>query len=135
MRSAAIGASHRTLAGSLLTEALGAGVIVLPVLTSLFTDGLLFAAMGIAVALAGMLWGILTKMRRRIYGAAGVGLATAILTLVAAAASTAPESVAFWVTGAGIGFTVLMAAGYIEAYRKRRGQIVEQIDRLMERWA
>lgn len=121
-------------AGIIVLEALSAAVVVLPILASLFTDGLAFAALGLAAALAGMVWGVVTRMRRRFYGAAGVALVTAVLTLVAAAAGSAPESVGFWVTGAGIGMTVLLVAGYVEAYRNRRGQLIQRVDSLMAGW-
>lgn len=121
--------------GSIAMEMLSGAVIVLPILASLFTDGLIFAAGGLLAAVAGMAWGAVTRLRRRVYGAAGVALVTTVLTLVAAAASTAPESVGFWVIGAGIGMTVLLVAGYVETYRTSRGQLVQRLDRLMEGWS
>ena len=119
---------------SLALEVVSAAVTVLPPLVAIFTDGLVLAGVALILAFVGLVWGVLTRLSRRVYAAAGVALSTTVLTLAAAAADAAPESVGFWVTGAGIGIAVLMIAGLVESYRRKSGHVLEQVDRLMAGW-
>lgn len=59
-------------------------------------------------------------------------IADQVQTFVAAAADTASQSVSFWITGAGVGFSILLVAGLVEAYRSKKGHLMLRLDRLME---
>ena len=56
------------------------------------------------------------------------------LTLAAAAASNAPTNAAFWIVGGGIGFSIMLIAGIVEAYRSRSGVLMTRLGDLMEDW-
>jgi hypothetical protein len=57
-----------------------------------------------------------------------------MLTLAAAAASNAPTNAAFWIVGGGIGFSIMLIAGIVEAYRSRSGALMTRLGDLMEDW-
>jgi hypothetical protein len=121
-------------AGTLTVEVLGLGLLVMPSLVSMFGGGLAYAGVGLAVAVICLVWAGVTRVKRRVIAAGAIALATTVLSVVAGAAGSAPETVAFWVTGAGIGVAVMMVAGFIEAYRSKKGQLMVRLDRLMEGW-
>ncbi len=81
-----------------------------------------------------LIWAAATRVRRRAVAAACVAVATSILILFAAAADNAPDNAFFWLVAVGVGFSVMAVAGVVEAYRSRRGHVMERFDRLMEGW-
>ena len=57
-----------------------------------------------------------------------------MLTLAAAGASNVPGNAAFWIIGGGIGFSIMLIAGFLEAYRSRSGALMRRLGDLMEDW-
>ncbi len=57
-----------------------------------------------------------------------------MLTLAASAASSVPTNAGFWIIGGGIGFSIMLIAGFVEAYRSRSGTLMTRFGDLMEDW-
>jgi hypothetical protein len=81
-----------------------------------------------------MVWGIVTRMRRRFVAAASLAITTSVLMVVAATAARAPSSAFFWILAAGVGFALMMVVAFVEAYRSRKGQVMARLGQLMEGW-
>jgi hypothetical protein len=118
----------------LVLEWVALAVLALPPLTSMFTHGLGFAAVAVTLAASTMLWGVLTRVRRRVIAGAVLAAATAVLIIAAAVAGQAPASARFWIVLASVGFTVMLVVAIIEAYRSRTGRIMGRLDQLMAGW-
>jgi hypothetical protein len=73
-------------------------------------------------------------VRRRVIAAASIAVVSAVLLIFAAAAGVAPSTAGFWIVAAGIGISVMLVAGLIEAYRSRRGRAMARLSGLMEGW-
>jgi len=125
------GRRHNAL---LILEWSGVALIGLPPLIEMFRTNLLFGLAGFALAAGLMAWALLTKVKRRLLAASIVATFSAILSLAAAAASNVQDSAAFWIVGGGIGFSIMLIAGSIEAYRSRSGALMERLGDLMEDW-
>jgi hypothetical protein len=117
-----------------MVEYAGTALLVAPAIVELFVRSLTAGAVAFAVAVGLLLWAILTRVRRRAVSAAVVAAGTAVLMISAALAGNAPDSAALWIIAAGLGFTVMSAAGVVEAARSRRGLAVRKIDELMGGW-
>lgn len=117
-----------------LVEYAGIGLMVIPAIVELFVNSIAAGGVAFVVAVGLLLWGILTRVRRRAVAAAVVAVGAAVLMISAALAGNAPESAALWIIAAGLGFTVMSAAGVVEAARSSRGQAVRKIDELMGGW-
>ncbi len=118
----------------ILLEWAGLGILAAPPLVEMFTVSLFVGLAAIVVSIAVFIWGVATKVRRRVIAAAGLATATLVLALFAAAAGSAPESAFFWIVAVGIGFAVMLVAGLVEAYRSKKGKTMVHLDQLMEGW-
>lgn len=115
-------------------EWLGLAILSAPPLVEMFTVSLYMGLAGVGVAVAVFVWGVATKLRRRVVSAAALAIATMVLLLFAAAAGTAPTSAFLWIVAIGVGSAVLLVAGFVEAYRSKRGKTMARFDVLMEGW-
>jgi hypothetical protein len=115
-------------------EWVGFGILAAPPLVEMFTVSLFMGLIGIAVAAAVFVWGVVTKVRRRVAAAVALAIATTVLMLFAAAAGGAPESAFFWILAVGIGLAVMLVAGLVEAYRSKKGRAMARVDELMAGW-
>jgi hypothetical protein len=118
----------------LVTEWAGIGLVAAPALVEMFTSGIGFGLVAFLVAAMSLVWAIVTRVRRRAVAAAALAVAAAVLLIFAAAASSAPGSAYVWVLAVGIGFTVMLVGGLIEAYRSKNGRVMARLDQLMEGW-
>lgn len=119
---------------TLVLEWAGLGLLAAPPLVEMFTTGPIHGLSAFAASLFVFGWALVTRVRRRAVAAASLALATAILLLFAAASAAAPVSAFFWIVAVGIGFSVMLVAGLVEAYRSKRGHIMLRVDQLMEGW-
>jgi peptidoglycan/LPS O-acetylase OafA/YrhL len=110
------------------------GVLAAPPLVEMFTTSLFLGVLALAVAVAVFLWGVVTRVRRRVVAAASLAVATLVLLIFAAAAGSAPASAFFWVVAVGIGLSVMLVAGLLEAYRSKKGRTMSRLDQLMAGW-
>lgn len=104
-----------------------------PPLVEAFTRGPAQGLVAGVVAVALLVWGLVTRVRRRIVAAGSLAVVTAVLILFAVAASATPTA-RTWVVAAGIGFAVMMASAWVEAWRSRRGRLMSRLGDLMEGW-
>ncbi|HSJ83812.1 MAG TPA: hypothetical protein VLA91_08320, partial [Acidimicrobiia bacterium] len=118
----------------IVLEWAGIGLLAGPGLVEMFTNRLAFGLIPFAMAVAILLWAIVSRVRRRAIAAASIAVVSAVLLLFAAAAEAAPASAVFWILAAGIGISVMLVAGLLEAYRSRRGQAMARVGVLMEGW-
>ncbi|HEX6145999.1 MAG TPA: hypothetical protein VF083_04420, partial [Acidimicrobiia bacterium] len=118
----------------MILEWAGIGLLAGPGLVEMFTNRLVFGLIPFAMAGAILLWAIVSRVRRRAIAAASIAVVSAVLLLFAAAAEAAPASAVFWILAAGIGISVMLVAGLLEAYRSRRGQAMARLGVLMEGW-
>jgi len=125
------GRRHNAL---LVLEWSGVALIGLPPLIEMFRTNFAFGLVGFALAAGLMAWALLTNVKRRLLAASIVATFSAILSLAAAAASNVQDSAAFWIIGGGIGFSIMLIAGSIEAYRSRSGALMKRLVDLMEDW-
>ena len=117
-----------------LLEWIGLGILAAPPLVEMFTLSLFAGLASVAVAVAVFVWGVATRVRRRVVAAASLLVATLVLMLFAAAAGSAPDSAFFWILAIGIGFAVMLVAGLVEAYRSKKGKTMARLDQLMVGW-
>jgi hypothetical protein len=118
----------------LLLEWSGVGLLALPSLTQMFTQGLVFAVVAAASAAALLFWAVVSRVRRRVIASAALATATSVLTIAAAVAGRAPASAIFWILIVGVGFTVMLVVAMVEAYRSRTGHVMARFDQLAEGW-
>jgi hypothetical protein len=119
----------------LLTLELAAiGLAVVPPLTELFTRGLATALVALVLAAGLLVWGVVTRVRRRAVAAAALATATAVLTIAAAAAGQAPASAFVWIVMGGVGITLLLVVALVEATRSRGGRGLRRLDELTADW-
>jgi hypothetical protein len=118
----------------LVLEWAGIGLLIAPGLVEMFTTELAYGLIPFGLAGAILIWGIVTKVRRRVIAAASIAVVSAVLLIFAAAAGVAPSTAEFWIVAAGIGISVMLVAGLIEAYRSRRGRAMARLSGLMEGW-
>lgn len=118
----------------LVLEWSGIALIGLPPLAEMFTTNLAFGLIGFALAVGLMAWALLTKVKRRVLAACVVATSSAMLSLAAAAASNVQDSAGFWIIGGGIGLSIMLIAGFVEAYRSRSGALMNRLGDLMEDW-
>ena len=118
----------------LVLEWAGLGLLAAPPLVEMFTRGLAHGWSAVGIAIGVMVWGIVTRMRRRFVAAASVAITTSVLMIVAATAARAPSSAFFWILAAGVGFALMMVVAFVEAYRSRKGQFMARLGQLMEGW-
>jgi hypothetical protein len=116
------------------TEGVGIGLITIPALVEMFTGHIAFGFAAFIAAAMCLFWAVLSRVRRRLVAAFAVAVATAVLMIFAAAASGAPGSAFWWIVAIGSGFTVMLVAAMVEAYRSRRGRVMVRLDELMEGW-
>jgi hypothetical protein len=124
---------HRSVA-LLILEWSGVALIGLPPLVEMFTTNVAFGLIGFALAVGLMAWALLTKVRRRVLAACVVATSSTMLSLAAVAVSNVQDSAAFWIIGGGIGFSIMLIAGFVEAYRSRSGVLMRRLGDLMEEW-
>lgn len=115
-------------------EWIGLGILAAPSLVEMFTSSLFAGLTALAVAVLAFVWGVATKVKRRVISAASLALATLVLLIFAAGAGRAPDSAFFWIVAIGVGFAVMLVAGLVEAYRSKKGRIMARVDQLMEGW-
>jgi hypothetical protein len=134
---------HRMTAGArdekrsialLILEWSGVALLGLPPIIEMFTTDVAFGLLGFGFAVGLLMWALLTRVKRRVLAAAVVATLSVMLTLAAAAASNAPTNAAFWIVGGGIGFSIMLIAGIVEAYRSRSGALMTRLGDLMEDW-
>ncbi len=118
----------------IMLEWLGVGLLGAPPLVEMFTTGIGFGFVAFGAAALVLLWGAVTRVRRRAIAAASLATAAAVLILFAAGAGSAPDSAFFWIVAVGIGFAVMLVAALIEAYRSKKGQLMARFDQIMEGW-
>ncbi len=108
------------------------GAALLQIVTRSAAAGLV--AMLLATGLG--LWGITTRVRRRVYVAAGSVALAAFLMVAVPVARIIPEfrGVALWATVGAIGVVLIGAAVAIERGRARLAATVQRLDELMEGW-
>ncbi|MGH8871526.1 MAG: hypothetical protein ACRDWS_06095 [Acidimicrobiia bacterium] len=119
---------------TLVMEAAGIGLLAAPGLVEMFTRTAVYGLVVFGVAVAVMLWAIVSKVRRRLIAAASIATATAVLLIFAVAAAAAPGSALVWIVAAGIGFALLLVTGLVESYRSRRGRVMLRLYGAMEGW-
>jgi hypothetical protein len=118
----------------LILEWSGIALLGLPPIIEMFTTDVAFGLLGFAFAVGLLMWALLTRVKRRVLAAAVVATLSVMLTLAAAAASNAPTNAAFWIVGGGVGFSIMLIAGLVEAYRSRSGALMTRLGDLMEDW-
>jgi hypothetical protein len=119
---------------ALVLEWAGLALLAAPPLVEMFTRGLAYAWTAVGIAIGVMVWGIVTRVRRRFVAAASLAITTSVLMIVAATAERAPSSAFFWILAAGVGFALMMVVAFVEAYRSRKGQVMARLGHLMEGW-
>lgn len=117
-----------------MLEWLGIGLLATPPLVEMFTSGPAFGLTAFGIAALLLVWAAVTRLRRRAIAAASLALASGVLMLFAAAAGSAPDSAVFWIIAVGVGFSVMLVAASIEAYRSKKGRFIGRFDQLMEGW-
>ena len=117
-----------------LLEWVGVATLSAPPLVEMFTLSLFMGLVAVGVAMAVFIWGVATRVRRRVVAAAALAIAALVLILFAAAAGTAPSSAFFWIVAIGVGFAVMLVAGFVEAYRSKKGKAIARLEVLMEGW-
>jgi hypothetical protein len=118
----------------LILEWSGIALLSLPPLVEMFTTNVAFGLVGFGFAVGLLLWALLTRVKRRVLAACVVATLSTMLTLAAAAASNVQDSAALWIIGGGIGFSIMLIAGFVEAYRSRSGTLMARLGDLMEDW-
>ena len=116
------------------SEGAGLGLIVVPALVEMFITNLGFGFVALGAAVMCLVWAILTRVKRRVVAAGVIATSAAVLMLAAAAAGGAPASAFWWIVAIAMGFTVMLVAALIEAYRSRKGRVMVRLDKLMEDW-
>ena len=119
---------------ALALEAAGVGLIVGPALVEMFTSGIVYGLVAFAAAAFCLLWAIVTRVRRRVIAAASIAIAASVLMIFAAAAAGSPESAFMWIVAVGAGFTMMLIAAVVEAYRSKRGHLMTRFDQLTVGW-
>jgi hypothetical protein len=117
-----------------ILEWVALGILAAPPLVEMFTTTLYLGVLALAVAVAVFIWGVVTRVRRRVVAAGSLAVATLVLLIFAAAAGSAPASAFFWIVAVGIGFSVMLVAGLLEAYRSKKGRTMSRLDQLMSGW-
>jgi hypothetical protein len=118
----------------LVLEWAALGLLAGPPLVEMFTRGLAHGWTAVGIAIGVMLWGIVTRVRRRFVAAASLTITTSVLMVVAATTARAPNSAFFWILVVGVGFALMMVVAFVEAYRSRKGQVMARLGQLMEGW-
>jgi hypothetical protein len=118
----------------LILEWAGIGLLSLSPLAEMFAGGVGFGLLAFGYSAALLIWGAMTRVRRRVVAAAVLASVTAALTISAAAAGEAPPSAFFWIIAAGAGLALMLAIGIVEAYRSKSGAIMHRLEGLMEGW-
>ncbi len=117
-----------------LLEWIGIGLLAVPALVEMFTVSLFVGLVALLVAVLVFVWGVATRIRRRVLAAASLTVATLVLIVFAAAAGGAPDSAFFWIVAIGIGLSVMLIAGMVEAFRSAKGRTMARLNELMEGW-
>jgi hypothetical protein len=112
----------------------GVALLGLPPLIEMFRTNIAFGLLGFGLAVGLMAWALLTRVKRRVLAACVVATSSTMLSLAAATASNVDDSAAFWILGAGVGFSIMLIAGFVEAYRSRSGALMRRLGDLMEEW-
>jgi hypothetical protein len=118
----------------LVLEWASLGLLASPPLVEMFTRGLAHGWSAVGIAIGVMVWGTVTRVRRRFVAAASLAITTSVLMIVAATTARAPSSAFFWILAAGVGFALMMVVAFVEAYRSRKGQVMARLGQLMEGW-
>jgi hypothetical protein len=118
----------------LVLEWAALGLLAGPPLVEMFTRGLAHGWTAVGIAIGVMVWGIVTRVRRRFVAAASLAITTSVLMVVAATTARAPSSAFFWILVVGVGFALMMVVAFVEAYRSRKGQVMARLGQLMEGW-
>jgi hypothetical protein len=124
----------RASVGLVVLEWSGVALLGLPPLIEMFRTNIAFALVGFGLAVGLMAWALLTRVKRRVFAACMVATSSTMLSLAAATASNVDDSAAFWILGAGVGFSIMLIAGFVEAYRSRSGTLMRRLGDLMEEW-
>jgi hypothetical protein len=119
---------------ALVLEWAGLGLLAAPPLVEMFTRSLDHGWTAVGIAIGVMVWGIVTRVRRRFVAAASLAITTSVLMIVAATAARAPSSAFFWILAAGVGFALMIVVAFVEAYRSRKGQVMARLGQLTESW-
>jgi hypothetical protein len=118
----------------LLFEAVGIALLGVAPLTNLFTHGLGAAMLAVGLAVGLLVWGVVTRVRRRVVAGVALATATAVLTIAAVAAGRAPASAEVWIVTAGVGVAVMLVVGLVEASRSRAGRMLRRLEQLTAGW-
>jgi hypothetical protein len=125
---------NRGSLGLVILEWSGVALLGLPPLIEMFRTNIAFGLLGFGLAVGLMAWALLTRVKRRVLAACVVATSSTMLSLAAATASNVDDSAAFWILGAGVGFSIMLIAGFVEAYRSRSGALMRRLGDLMEEW-
>jgi hypothetical protein len=117
-----------------MLEWAGIGILALSPLAEMFTGGIVFGLLAFGYAAVILVWGVLTRIRRRVVAALVLATVAAALTISTAAANAAPTSAFFWIMAAGTGLAVMLTIGIVESYRSRSGAVMQRLDGLMQGW-
>jgi hypothetical protein len=119
-----------------LLELVGVAFLVGASYVQVFTVGLQYALLAAALGLGVVVWGVLTRVRRRLVAGCVVVLTALLLLVLVPLAHLLPAftSAAVWVAIACIGLVALMAATLLEQGRAvvRRG--IDELHHLTEGW-
>jgi hypothetical protein len=119
-----------------LLELVGVAFLVGASYVQVFTVGLQYTLLAAALGLGVVVWGVLTRVRRRLVAGCVVVLTALLLLVLVPLAHLLPAftSAAVWVAIAGIGLVALMAATLLEQGRAvvRRG--IDELHHLTEGW-
>jgi hypothetical protein len=118
----------------LILEWAGVAILSILPLTQMFTRGAGFGLLAVTFGALVMLWGVVTRVRRRTIGGAVLATTAAMLMIAAAVAGQAPDSAFFWIIVAGVGFAVMSVVAVLEAYRSKSGRVMGRLHELMEGW-
>ncbi|HSG79676.1 MAG TPA: hypothetical protein VLD62_08855, partial [Acidimicrobiia bacterium] len=122
-------------AGALLAaEWVGIAVLVASPLAHMVIEGVESALIVFGVAVAILLWSLVTKMRRRFITSLVVTGVGGVMAVAVGAAGGAPASATFWIMLVGTGTSALLTVGIIDGYRSRSGVVMGSFGEMMEDW-
>jgi len=117
-------------------ELLGMSLVVITALVQTITDSILYGLAAIGLALILLVWGVITRVRRRVFAGAFAVVGALVLILAVPVVRFVPDvtGALLWVTLGGIGLLLLFAATTIEHNRARVRATVRRLDQLMSGW-
>jgi hypothetical protein len=123
---------ERLLAAEVLGIAFLAGASLVQTVVEGATNGMVAVLIGIAVSA----WGVLTRVRRRVYAGVGVTVLSVFLMVAVPLARVIPEvrGPALWATLAAIGVALIVIATTLEQGRARLQATIRRLGELMAGW-